>query len=71
MTLMVGERPPWTLQQLRAFHDGKAWELRCNEERRGAWAGEREARDAYEATVRLIDRITGDGGIIERLKAGK
>jgi hypothetical protein len=67
----MGEGRAYTLRELREFHEAQAWQLEADEKRRGAWAGERERRAAFEATVRLIDRISNDSVIVERLKAGK
>lgn len=64
------ERRAYTLRELRAFYEDKAWRLEMDEKRRGAWPGEREDREAFESTVRLIDRISQDSVIVERLKAG-
>lgn len=65
----MGERRAYTLRELREFHEAQAWRLECDEKRRGAWQGEREAREAFESTVRLIDVILGDRDLLERLKA--
>lgn len=59
----------WTLAQLREFHEAQAWQLEADEKRRGAWPGETERREAFEATVRLIERISSDAVVVARLKA--
>lgn len=64
----AAERPGFTLSSLRAFHEDKGYQLMRDKERRGAWSGEDLDREAFEATVRLLDRIAADETIVARLK---
>lgn len=66
----MAEGRPYTLAQLREFHEAQAWLLEADKQRRGAWPGEDERREAFAATVRLIERVLGDAAIVERLKRG-
>lgn len=68
---MPDARKTFTLAQLREFADSERHKLACDDERRGFWAGERDRHDFFVAVMALVDRLSGDSTIVDRLRGAE